>query len=145
MTPQDFIAKWGPGGPAFHLNEEQGAQSHFIDLCDLLGVPKPGSEEGYLFEQKTLVLGDSRSYADVFIRGAFAWGNKAPGRNLDSALKQLLNYSSALSNPPILVVCERLQIRVQTQFTGHPTEKFAVLLTELTQPEKAGTTAPYLA
>ncbi len=32
MTPQDFIAKWGPGGPAFYLNEEQGAQSHFIDL-----------------------------------------------------------------------------------------------------------------
>ena len=23
MTPQEFIAKWGPGGPAFHLNEER--------------------------------------------------------------------------------------------------------------------------
>ena len=114
MTPQDFIQKWGPGGPAFHLNEEQGAQSHFIDLCDLLGVPKPGSEDGYLFEKQTLVLGEARGYADVFKRGAFAWENKAPGRNLESALKQLLNYSSALSNPPILVVCDRLQIRVQT-------------------------------
>ena len=50
MTPQAFIAKWGPGGPAYDLNEEQGAQSHFIDLCDLLGVPRPGSEPGYLFE-----------------------------------------------------------------------------------------------
>jgi hypothetical protein len=43
MTPQDFIAKWGaPGGhpgPAYHLNEEQGAQSHFLDLCELLDVP----------------------------------------------------------------------------------------------------------
>lgn len=39
MTPQDFIAKWGPGGPAFDLNERQGAQPHFIDLCQLLGVP----------------------------------------------------------------------------------------------------------
>ena len=136
MTPQDFITKWGPGGPAFDLNEEQGAQSHFIDLCDLLGVPKPGSEDGYLFEKQTLVLGDTRGYADVFKRGAFAWENKAPGKNLDSALKQLLNYSSALSNPPILVVCDRLQIRVQTQFTGHPTEKFTVLLAELAQPDK---------
>ena len=36
MTPQDFITKWGPGGPAFPLNEEQGAQSHFIELCDVL-------------------------------------------------------------------------------------------------------------
>lgn len=56
MTPQDFIAKWGaPGGvpgPAHALNEEQGAQSHFLDLCELLGVPKPGSAEGYLFEEK---------------------------------------------------------------------------------------------
>ena len=135
MTPQDFITKWGPGGPAFHLNEEQGAQSHFIDLCDLLGVPKPGGEEGYLFEKQTTVLGEAKGYADVFKRGAFAWENKAPGKNLDAALKQLLNYSSALSNPPILVVCDRLQIRVQTQFTGHPTEKFTVLLAELAQPE----------
>ena len=36
MTPQDFITKWGPGGPAFHLIEEPGAQSHFIELCDVL-------------------------------------------------------------------------------------------------------------
>ncbi|MGB4116056.1 MAG: type IIL restriction-modification enzyme MmeI [Polaromonas sp.] len=136
MTPQDFITKWGPGGPAFHLNEEQGAQSHFIDLCDVLGVHKPGSEDGYIFEKQTLVLGEARGYADVFKRGAFAWENKAPGKNLDSALKQLLNYSSALSNPPILLVCDRLQIRVQTQFTGHPTEKFTVLLAELAQPDK---------
>ena len=55
MTPQTFITKWGPDGPAFHLNEEQGAQSHFIDLCDLLGVPRPGTEAGYLFEEKNTV------------------------------------------------------------------------------------------
>lgn len=41
MTPQEFITKWGPGGPAFDLNERQGAQPHFIDLCQLLGVPLP--------------------------------------------------------------------------------------------------------
>jgi len=103
MTPQSFIQKWGPGGPAFHLNEEQGAQSHFLDLCELLGVPKPGSEEGYLFEEKSNVIGGRTGYADVFRRGAFAWENKAPGKNLDAALKQLLTYSLALSNPPILV------------------------------------------
>ena len=101
----------------------------------MLGVPKPGSVDGYVFEKQTLVLGEARGYADVFKRGAFAWENKAPGKNLDAALKQLLNYSSALSNPPILVVCDRLQIRVQTQFTGHPTEKFTVLLAELAHPD----------
>ncbi len=48
MTPQAFITKWGPGGPAFELNEEQGAQSHFMDLCDLLNVPKPGTQALWL-------------------------------------------------------------------------------------------------
>ncbi|MGQ2979331.1 MAG: class I SAM-dependent DNA methyltransferase [Polaromonas sp.] len=136
MTPQEFIAKWGPGGPAYYLNEEQGAQSHFLDLCQMLGVPKPGSEAGYVFEKQTLVLGEARGYADVFKSGVFAWENKAPGRNLDAALRQLLTYSLALSNPPILVVCDRLTIRIHTQFTGHPTETFNVLLAELDQPDK---------
>ena len=136
MTPQDFIQKWGPGGPAFHLNEEQGAQSHFLDLCELLAVPKPGSEAGYLFEEKNSLIGGRTGYADVFRRGAFAWESKAPGKSLDSALKQLLTYSLALSNPPILVVCDRLTIRIHTQFTGHPTETHQVLLAELDQPDK---------
>jgi len=39
MTPQQFIAKWGPGGPT------------------------PGSAGDYLFEQDTLVLGEARGYA----------------------------------------------------------------------------------
>lgn len=136
MSPQEFIAKWGPGGPAFGLNEEQGAQSHFLDLCELLDVPKPGSEAGYIFEKQSLVLGEARGYADVFKSGVFAWENKAPGKNLDTALKQLLSYSLALSNPPILVVCDRLTIRIHTQFTGYPTATFTVLLSELDQPAK---------
>ncbi len=36
MTPQEFIAKWGPGGPSYGLNERQRAQPHFIDLCTVL-------------------------------------------------------------------------------------------------------------
>ena len=140
MTPQDFIAKWGAPdgipGPAFALNEEQGAQSHFLDLCELLGVPKPGSSEGYRFEEKSNVIGGHTGYADVFMRGVFAWENKAPGKNLDAAIKQLLTYSLALSNPPILVVSDRLTIRLHTQFTGHPSQRFEVQLEELDQPDK---------
>ena len=136
MTPQTFIAKWGPGGPAFELNEEQGAQSHFLDLCDLLDVPKPGSEAGYRFEEKSNVIGGRTGYADVFKSATFAWENKAPGKNLIDALRQLQNYSLALNNPPILVVCDRLVIRVYSQFNGHPTETFDTLLAELDQPEK---------
>ena len=140
MTPQDFIAKWGAPdgvpGPAYTLNEEQGAQSHFLDLCELLGVPKPGSAESYRFEEKNQVIGGRTGYADVFMRGVFAWENKAPGKNLDAALKQLLTYSLALSNPPILVVSDRQTIRIHTQFTGHPSETHEVKLEQLDQPDK---------
>ena len=137
MTPAEFIAKWGPGGPAYGLNEEQGAQSHFIDLCDLLGVPRPGSAgvaDEYLFERQSLVLGEARGYADVFYRNHFAWENKAPGKNLDAALRQLQQYSLALANPPLLVVCDRLVIRIHTQFNGHPSETHTVRLDQLDQP-----------
>jgi hypothetical protein len=101
MTPQDFITKWGPGGPAFDLNERQGAQPHFIDLRQLLGVPTPGSAGDYIFEQGTLVLGEARGYADVFYRDHFAWENKA----LDLAVAQAYgwsDYTAAMSDEEIL-------------------------------------------
>ncbi|MEO6291357.1 MAG: DNA methyltransferase, partial [Burkholderiaceae bacterium] len=141
LTFDDFYAKWGPGGTAASLNERQGAQPHFMDLCALLGVPTPGSsrQDGtsdYIFEQDTLLLGEARGYADVFKRGHFAWENKAPGKDLDKALKQLLGYSLALSNPPLLVVCDRATIRIHTQFTGHPSVVHTVQIAELAEPEK---------
>jgi len=138
-TPTDFIAQWGPGGSSAHLNEEQGAQSHFLGLCELLGVPKPGSPDvaqEYSFERQSLILGEARGYADVFYRDHFAWENKAPGKNLDAALRQLQQYSLALSNPPLLVVCDRLTIRIHTQFNGHPSETHTVRIDQLDQPEK---------
>jgi hypothetical protein len=141
MNFTDFYAKWGTGGTAASLNERQGAQPHFMDLCALLGVPTPGSsrqdgQSDYIFEQDTLLLGEARGYADVFKRGHFAWENKAPGKDLDKALKQLLGYSLALSNPPLLVVCDRATIRIHTQFTGHPSVVHTVQIHELEQPEK---------
>ncbi len=136
ITAHQFIAKWGPGGSAAQLNEEQGAQSHFLDLCELLAVPKPGEDVStdYLFEQRSLVLGEALGYADVYYRDHFAWENKAPGRNLDAALRQLLQYSLALANPPLLVVCDRLTIRIHTQFNGHPSETHVVRVEQLADP-----------
>ena len=99
-------------------------------------MPKPGSEAGYVFEEKSALIGRRTGYADVSRAGNFAWENKAPGKPLDAAFKQLLGYSMALDNPPILVVCDRLTIRIHTQFTGHPTERFDITLAELAQPDK---------
>lgn len=139
-TPQTFIAKWGPGGPGHGLNERQGAQQHFIELCALLGVASPTGGEDYLFEKGTAALGPNdtkrRGFADVFKRGCFGWEYKAPGRPLDAALRQLMGYALALESPPLLVVSDRLRIEVHTHFTGTPSECHVVRLEELGDPAK---------
>jgi hypothetical protein len=40
MTPQKFIAKWKKA----QLSERSAAQQHFLDLCELLGQPKPAAD-----------------------------------------------------------------------------------------------------
>jgi len=47
MTPDQFIARWH-NNP---LSERAGAQAHFDDLCDLLGVDKPRDPDHYCFER----------------------------------------------------------------------------------------------
>jgi len=37
MTPHDFVAKWSD----VTLSERSACQSHFLDLCRLLGQPEP--------------------------------------------------------------------------------------------------------
>ncbi len=131
-----FIAKWSPGGAGFALNEEQGAQQHFIELCAVLGVEAPAGGDDYVFEKGTLSPGQRRGYADVFKRGCLAWENKAPGRPLDAALRQLMTYALALDNPPLLVVSDRLRIEVHTHFNGTPSERHVVTLDQLADPAR---------
>lgn len=140
MSPQEFIAKWGPGGPAHALNERAGAQSHFIDLCRLLGVPEPADPESYCFERGVAKTGSATpqrtdGFADVWKRGCFAWEYKAPGKSLEGALRQLMMYALPLENPPLLVVSDRLRIEVHTHFTGTPSECHAFALADLVQTE----------
>lgn len=45
MTPETFIARWKDN----KLTERAGAQAHFDDLCDLLGVDKPHTPDNYCF------------------------------------------------------------------------------------------------
>jgi hypothetical protein len=135
MTPQDFVRKWAPGGPAHALNERAGAQAHFIDLCRVLDVPEPGDAERYCFERGVRQTGSlaqrTDGFADVWLRGHFAWEYKAPGKNLEGALRQLMMYALPLESPPLLVVSDRLHIRVHTHFTGTPSECHAFALDDL--------------
>src|SRR5574338_267633 len=130
MTPQAFIAKWRDNA----LTERQGAQSHFLDLCDLLAVPKPHDPERYCFERGALRTGSGRGWADVWLAGHFGWEYKAPGRDLAAALRQLMTYALALDNPPLLVVSDTRLIQIHTHFTGTPSETHSFELEDLAEP-----------
>lgn len=132
MTPTRFINLWQSN----KLTERAGAQPHFDDLCELLGVDKPRDPNNYCFERGAKKSGGGDGWADVWKRGHFAWENKKPGRNLDKALKQLTDYSLQLENPPLLVVCDREHIVIHTAFTGYPDEPREIRITELVDEGK---------
>ena len=97
MTPAQFIARWQNN----KLTERAGAQAHFDDLCELLGVEKPRDADNYCFERGAKKSGGGDGWADVWKRNHFAWENKKPGRDLNKALKQLTDYSLQLESPPV--------------------------------------------
>lgn len=90
MTPGEFISKWSDTG----LRERAAAQSHFIDLCKVLGEKAPTDAdprgEWYAFEKGALKTGGGDGWADVWKRGCFAWEYKSPGKDLNAALKQAM-------------------------------------------------------
>jgi type II restriction/modification system DNA methylase subunit YeeA len=131
MTPDQFIAKWRDN----KLSERAGAQPHFIDLCNLLGVDTPSDPDNYCFERGAKRTGAGRGWADVWMRHNFAWEYKAPNANLETALKQLMTYALALDNPPLLVVSDRLRIEIHTHFTGTPSELHTIALADIGTPE----------
>lgn len=132
MTPEEFINIWKDN----ELTERAGAQAHFDDLCELLGVDKPRDPDNYCFERGAKKSDGGDGWADVWKRGCFGWENKKPGRNLDAALKQLTDYALRLENPPLLVVSDRERIIIHTAFTGYPDEPREIRIGELIDPEK---------
>jgi type II restriction/modification system DNA methylase subunit YeeA len=130
MTPEQFITLWTDNT----LTERGGAQGHFDDLCDLLGVDKPRDPDNYCFERGAKKTGGGEGWADVWKRGCFGWENKKPGRNLDTALKQLTDYALQLVNPPLLIVSDRERIIIHTAFTGYPDQPREIRINELTDP-----------
>lgn len=132
MTPALFITIWQSN----KLTERAGAQAHFDDLCELLGVEKPRDPNNYCFERGAKKSGGGDGWADVWKRGFFAWENKKPGRDLDKALKQLTDYALQLESPPLLVVCDRERIIIHTAFTGYPDEPCEIRIEELVDDSK---------
>jgi type II restriction/modification system DNA methylase subunit YeeA len=118
MIPAEFIDKWSRTA----LTERQAAQSHFNDLCSVLGEPTPidadptGKE--YTFEKGVSKIDGTGGFADVWKRGCFGWEYKKDKANLDRAYQQLQLYSVALENPPLLVVADTKLFRIYTNWTN---------------------------
>ena len=134
MTPQEFIVKWKRAA----LSERSACQQHFLDLCDVLGQPKPAAADPdgawYTFERGVHKTTGGQGWADVWMRGRFGWEYKAKHKSLEAAYRQLLLYREDLENPPLLVVCDLDRFEVHTNFTATAKRVHAFDLDGLADP-----------
>jgi type II restriction/modification system DNA methylase subunit YeeA len=118
MTPREFLTKWRQS----ELKERSASQSHFNDLCSLLGVVDPVSAdpkgEWFTFEKGASKTSGGEGWADVWRKGCFAWEYKGRRKDLKAAFNQLLQYSVALENPPLLIVSDMDRILIHTNWTN---------------------------
>ncbi len=131
MTPYEFIYKWR----ASTLTERSASQQHFLDLCELLGEPKPAdvdpTGETYCFERGARKDTGGDGWADVWKRHHFAWEYKGQRKDLDAAFDQLRQYSLALENPPLLIVSDMLRFRIRTNWTNSVSRTYEFGLDDL--------------
>lgn len=119
LNPQAFVEKWQRS----NLSERSASQQHFLDLCNMLGqkTPAEADPEGdfYTFEKGVSKTGaPGKGFADVWMRGYFAFEYKGKHKDLAAAYNQLLLYREDLENPPLLVVSDMDRFEVHTNFTG---------------------------
>ena len=125
MQPQEFTAKW----QNVTLNESQGAQTFFNDICALVEHPdivSYGNTNAFNFEFKV-----ESGRADAFKENHFGWEFKSKDSDLDEALNQLLKYQVYLKTPPLLIVSSFHTIRIQTNFPGMETVRHIIPVPEL--------------
>ena len=118
LSLAEFVTRW----KASTLTERAAAQSHFIDLCEVLQQPHPAAADptgdAFTFEKHVSQTKGGKGFADVWKRGYFGWEYKGKHKDLKAAYLQLNDYREDLENPPLLVVCDQDLFEVHTNFTG---------------------------
>jgi hypothetical protein len=110
-----FLAKWnGSEG-----SERSHSQHFLIDLCDLIGLARPGTKptDDFRFEKDADFQGPDRVHhgrADLVRRGAFVLeskqftnkerATKAWNLGMQEALGQALGYAKTLEDAPVFVI-----------------------------------------
>jgi type II restriction/modification system DNA methylase subunit YeeA len=135
VTPLEFSTKW----KASTLKERSASQSHFNDLCQLLGEPTPTDVDPdgtwFTFERGAKKTGGGDGWADVWKKGCFAWEYKGKHKDLTAAFAQLQRYAIALENPPLLIVSDMDTINIHTNFTNTVQAIDVITLDDLLRPE----------
>ncbi|TWA69712.1 type II restriction/modification system DNA methylase subunit YeeA [Azospirillum baldaniorum] len=120
------------------LKERSAAQSHFNDLCRLLGeaTPTDADPKGswYCFERGATKTTGGEGWADVWKREHFGWEYKGKRKDLDAAFGQLQSYALALENPPLLVVSDMDRFRIHTNWTNTVSKTYEYSLDDLAEP-----------
>lgn len=122
MTVAQFVEKWS----RIQLKEKSASQSHFNDVCALVGHATPTEVDptGQFFTFEADVDEDAqgrRGWADAWYKGKFIWeykGHRKQDKNLDAAYQQLLRYREFLGNPPLLITSDTQQIIIHTNFNN---------------------------
>ncbi len=118
LSLPEFVSRWKTST----LSESAAAQSHFNQLCEVLGHPQPSeideTGESFTFEKHVSRTHGGKGFADVWKRKYFGWEYKGKDRDLRQAYIQLQDYREDLENPPLLVVCDQNKFEVHTNFTG---------------------------
>lgn len=131
MSPHEFVAKWR----GVELKERSASQSHFNDLCALLGLADPitadRTGDWFTFEKGAQKTGGGDGWADVWREECFAWEYKGKHKDLAKAFEQLLRYSIALDSPPLLIVSDMDVIRIHTNWTNTVQEVHELALDDL--------------
>lgn len=139
MSGAQFQHKWR----GMTLKERSASQSHFNDLCHMLGVQTPTDADPngdfYTFERGAEKTDGGAGWADVWLRSHFAREYKGHHADLRAAYRQLLQYREDLDNPPLLVVCDLDRFEVHTNFTGTAKRVHTFSLADLDEPENLAT------
>ena len=138
MTPAEFANKWGH----VQLGESAASQSHFNDLCQMIGVKTPveADPQGdwFTFEKGLDKTTGGKGFADVWRKDCFGWEYKGQGKDLSAAYQQLQLYREALGNPPLLVVCDFNTFEVHTNFTNTVKRVYEFTNSDLTSDKTVG-------
>jgi type II restriction/modification system DNA methylase subunit YeeA len=131
LTIAQFVTKW----KIYSQTENAGSQSHFNDLCEVLGEKTPAEAdsagERYAFQKHVGKTRGGKGFADVWMRDHFAWEYKGKHKDLKKAYNQLNDYREELGNPPLLVVCDLERFEVHTNFTATTKRVYEFTLDDL--------------